>query len=582
MKRKIFIFSLFLVTGTVSAQNTETPPNATGMDVDAHTWTQEIKMGWNLGNSFESAGAEWDDANSTWKNIYMTDFNEWETAWGNPKTTKEMLIAVKNAGFDAIRIPVRWLPHITNQTTMEVDSKWMARVKQVVDWCMDLNLKVVLNAHHELWLEYHPTYDRQTENNRKLAALWKQIGSTFRDYDANLAFAGINEVQVNWQAPTTENTTVMNGYNQTFVDAVRSTGGKNYYRNLIIQTYSCNPQYGLQGLAIPLDKVENRLSVEFHYYSPYSYCSGNTDNCYYYWGTAYKDKGSIPSENEVTMKNLFAQIKKSWFDKGLGVIIGEYGVSNHFTTTDTETQKENMQYYLKCVSSEARRHGFGAFVWDNNSFGNGKEKYGIFHRTNNMSVDVPYFLNGIKEGATTTYDENSSEVEGSSDNYIGTEIWSGNAELNWANGLQLNISADKFASFTEKSKLVLTYTPDNGADYSMIQLLTGKWVKLSKILINGSEYPGEFNPILPTGSQSTAVSFDASTINTLKTNGMYIQGHGIHLTNVLLSDGTTGIHAISSNEFSSPHIYTLEGKTVKTTCPHTIYIRNGKKFLITK
>src|SRR5574344_2605474 len=205
MKKKIvFLLVVLFISNIVFAQGVDTPADTTGMDEDAHAWSKDIGMGWNLGNSFESAGAVWDDANSIWTNISIKDFNEWETAWGNPKTTKEMLSAVKNARFHAIRIPVRWLPHVINQTTMEVDAKWMSRVKQIVDWCMELNLKVILNTHHELWLEYHPTYDRQTENNRKLSALWKQIATTFRDYGSSLAFAGINEVQVRSEEHTSE------------------------------------------------------------------------------------------------------------------------------------------------------------------------------------------------------------------------------------------------------------------------------------------------------------------------------------------------------------------------------------------
>ena len=585
-KRNIILLFAFACVNYISAQTLDIPADATGMDKDAQTWTKEIKMGWNLGNSLESAGADWDDTNSKWINIFVTDFNEWETAWGNPKTTKDMLAAVKNAGFDAVRIPVRWLPHVTDPTTMAIDSKWMARVKQVVDWCMELNLKVVLNTHHELLLEYHPTYDRQTENNRKLAALWKQIATEFRDYGNNLAFAGVNEVQVNWQSPTSENNAVMNSYNQTFVDAVRATGGKNYYRNLIVQTYSCNPSYGLTGLVVPTDKVEKRLSVEFHYYSPYSYCSGKTgDGFYNYWGSAYSDKGSIPSENEKTLKNLFAQIKKQWYDQGVGVVLGEYGVSHHYTTDDQTTQEENMQYYLKSVASEARRHGFASFVWDNNTFGNGTEKFGIFNRKNNMSVDETYFLKGIQEGSATEYDENSSNDDtNTAPTYTGTTFWEGNAALNWGDGLQLNIPASNFANFTEKSRVVLTYTTDNGASYYNIQLMSGSWVKLSKILVDGdATTESQFAPTASANSQVTAISFDASTLNTLKTKGMYIQGYGVHLTKVLLSDGsTTGISPVVSDETPSSPVYSLDGMMVKSMQPNKVYIRNGKKFMILK
>lgn len=75
-------------------------------------------------------------------------------------------------------------------------------------------------------------------------------------------------MEINWQAPTAANLEVQNQFNQCFVDAVRSTGGKNYYRNLIIQTYATNPDYAFDGLTFPTDVVKNRIAIEFHYYRP--------------------------------------------------------------------------------------------------------------------------------------------------------------------------------------------------------------------------------------------------------------------------------------------------------------------------
>ena len=390
-KRKTTFIMMLLLVATLRTVAQTTPPDATGMDIDARQWTRDVKMGWNLGNALESAGATWDDATGTWKNPWLTDYNQWETGWGNPKTTQQMIKAVREAGFDAIRVPVRWVPHITDYTTMTVDPVWMARVKEVVDWCLDEGLTVVINTHHELWLESHPFYSQQAELLRRLKALWTNIATTFRDYDSRLAFSGTNEVTVSWAAPSAENLAVQNSYNQAFVDAVRATGGKNYYRQLIVQTYATDPGYGLAGFQLPDDVVEDRLSVEFHYYSPYSYCSG-TDGCYYYWGEAFADKGTVtPDGNERALHNLFTQIRKAWYERGLGVVLGEYGVSRHYSdAAHRDDQDANARYYLKSVVSEARKNGFAAFVWDNNVFGNGSETFGIFNRNHSMRIDTPH------------------------------------------------------------------------------------------------------------------------------------------------------------------------------------------------
>ena len=137
------------------------------------------------------------------------------------------------------------------------------------------------------------------ENCQKLALLWMNIASEFANYDSRLAFAGTNEVHIrdNWGKPTAENLEVQNAYNQIFVDMVRATGGNNAKRHLILQTYVCNPWFGVENgdFIIPKDAEgngNNYMSVEFHYYQPWSYAG---DCTYDYWGDAYKDAGKIPS-----------------------------------------------------------------------------------------------------------------------------------------------------------------------------------------------------------------------------------------------------------------------------------------------
>jgi len=347
-------------------------------------------LGWNLGNALECPKAE--------------------TDWGNPKTTHDMIKAVRAAGFNAIRIPVRWAGHLTDETTMAIDEAWLARVKEIVDWCLAEDMYVMINDHHEHWYERNPTYEKQAENNRKLKAMWTNIATYFRDYGERLAFAGTNETTINWADPTVENQEVQNSYNQTFIDAVRATGGKNYYRNLIVQTYACNPRHGLSGFTIPNDPVEGRMSVEFHYYDPYGYglLTGKADHDYYYWGEAYKAKAEamgckVPADNEATQVELFNRIQQAWGAKGLGVIMGEFGVTNHYTQEDKETQQENMVYYLKTTVANARERGFAPFVWDNNGFGNGNERFGIFKRREGMAVGCEYFLRGLTEGSKQEY-----------------------------------------------------------------------------------------------------------------------------------------------------------------------------------
>ena len=554
------LLSLLAIFVSLCGQGQTVAPDNEGMVKNAQEWTRDVVMGWNLGNSLECPNNE--------------------TEWGNPKTTKAMIHAVREAGFNAIRIPVRWINHVTDQTTMNIQPAWIARVQEVVDWCLEEDMYVIINTHHEEWLDRNPYYSKQQENNRKLAALWTNIATHFRDYGEKLIFAGTNETTVNWAAPNTEQQTVQNSYNQTFVDAVRATGGKNYYRNIIVQTFACSPYHGLSGFTIPEDKVEGRLSVEFHYYDPYEYCGNCT---YYYWGDAYKDKGNVPSSNEKTITNLFDRIRNTWGSKGLGIVIGEYGVANHYTEDDKLTQQENMQYYLKCLVGDARAHGFAAFAWDNNAFNNGPENFGIFNRWQNMTVGNTFFLKGITEGAGAEYVEPEPIHDDEDFGQGGLVFWEGDAVLNWGDGLQLAIPSSVFENKNNALQVVLYYTQDYN-DYDMFQIFYGDWSSKPTFQVGDNAFSGDFIPssYYSTGSGAshiTPVTFDASTFSIIQQKGIVIQGHGLRLTKVVLND-PTGITTTALDKSLDEKVYTIDGRQVKQITKPGIYIQGHKKIVV--
>ena len=532
-------------------------------DVDAQTWCKNVVMGWNLGNSLEAEGTE--------------------TSWGNPTTTADMIKSIKGEGFNAVRIPVRWGQHC-DMSTMTIDEKWLSRVKEIVDWCLAEDMYVIINTHHDLWLEHYPTNAKKTELNEKLGKLWTNIATAFADYDGRLAFAGLNEVNAegNWGlTPTQENYDVTNSFNQTFVDAVRATGGNNALRNLVVQSYRCNPTMGLTNLVVPTDPTPNRLSVEFHYYDPYSYCSGAAGS-YNYWGIAFSDKGTVtPDGNEKSLANFFLTIREKWWEQGLGVVIGEYGCSCHYTTADKATQEANMQYYMKCLVSEARKNGFAAFVWDNNAYGNGSEKFGIFDRKNDMKVRTPFFLDGIKEGSSTQYvadvDYNMTDKDFGEG---GKQVWSGNQVIDW--GKPVTIPASEFKNFTTQATIVIYYDQDASSDYEDIQPCNSKWERLP-FTVEGMKFSGDFNPRSFYGtsgkSHITPMIFTGTELNSLKSGGVIIQGHGITFTKVVLMDTPNAIHLPTVNPDSDNTLYDLRGVKISNPQNGKVYIVSGKKIL---
>lgn len=394
-----------ILMGILAMACHETPSVAQKNDAwpTAKEWNRQVTAGWNLGNQFECSPVGVDN-----ESVAVGDPNgagKAETAWGNPEVTKKVIKGVRAAGFDAVRIPVRWQWHITNPAAMTVNKDWMKRIKQIIDWCLECDMKVIVNVHHDKWLESLPLYANKDENCRKLALLWMNLANDLGKYDARVAFAGTNEVHEpdKWGKPTAENLAVQNAYNQTFIDIVRATGGNNEKRHLIVQTYACNADYGLYNgdFIVPTDMEgngNNYMSVEVHYYAPWDYCGTGESP---YWGEPYKAFGKS-STDETAMLRVFDTMASEWGSKGLGVVIGEWGVTNHYKQSEADRMRENMAYYCKSLISEARKRGFSTFVWDNNRFGNGADMFGILDRTNSMANRAEWITRGIADGVNVS------------------------------------------------------------------------------------------------------------------------------------------------------------------------------------
>lgn len=355
-----------------------------GMMSDALVLAKKMTLGWNLGNSLEASGGE--------------------TAWGNPKTTKALIDAVKAAGFNAVRIPCAWNSYIEDQTTYKIKASWLARVNEVVDYCVDNDMYAILNIHWDGgWLEENPTYAKQVTVNAEQKALWEQIANYFKDYDEHLLFAGTNEVHVGYGTPTTENITVQLSYNQTFVNAVRSTGGNNAYRNLIVQAYNTNIDLAVSSLKMATDNITNRLMAEVHYYDPWDFC-GDAAGTIYFWGVDYKQYGSVSTwGQESYVDQQFAKMKTNFVNKGIPVILGEYGAIRRLSLTgDALTHHlDSRAFYLKYVTQQAKNYGLVPFYWDNGGLGD--KSFGIFNRSTGAVADNKAYNAMIQGGAAGIY-----------------------------------------------------------------------------------------------------------------------------------------------------------------------------------
>ncbi len=360
------------------------PPDTCGMSSNAKTLAAKMTIGWNLGNSLESPGSE--------------------TKWFNPVVTQTFIDSVKAAGFNTIRIPCSWNSHLEPGTLHTIKKSWLERVKQVVSYCIKNEMYVILNIHWDGgWLEVNPTFAKQAEVNAKQKAFWQQIAMTMNDFDEHLLFAGTNEVHAGYGNPSDENIQVQLSYNQTFVDAVRSTGGKNAYRNLVIQSYNTNIDHAVNYLKIANDTQKDRLFVEVHYYDPWDFCGETSASAINLWGQPFKKFGKISTwGQEDYLVNQFNKIKTSFVDKGIPVILGEYAPTRR-SSLKGDTLKRHLDsraYYLRFITEEAKNAGMVPCYWDNG--GNDNNSTGLFNRKTNKVFDKQC-IDSLMAGASKQY-----------------------------------------------------------------------------------------------------------------------------------------------------------------------------------
>jgi hypothetical protein len=306
--------------------------------------------GWNLGDTLEPPCGE--------------------GCWG-PAATQALISGVTNAGFNTIRIPCAWDSH-ANQTTYQIDPTYMARVKQVVDWCLARNLYVIINDHWDGgWLENNITGTVNPTINAKMNSYWTQIANTFVSYNSRLLFAGANEPNVSTAAQMSE---LMTYYN-TFVSAVRGTGGSNSTRWLVVQGPNTDIDTTVSLMtSLPTDPTPGRLMVEVHYYSPWNFCGLTSDqswgNMFYFWGQAYHST-SDPSRNatwgeEAYVDAEFQKMTDKFVSQGIPVLLGEFQAMKRTSLPepDLDLHVASRTYFHKYVADSARSHGLYPAYWE--------------------------------------------------------------------------------------------------------------------------------------------------------------------------------------------------------------------------
>ena len=237
--------------------------------------TENIRVGWNSGNTLDAWGDEQGWAWLGGGRYENTTVRQMETAWVGQVATQELINAVYEAGFNTLRIPVTWFKAATDEN-LTIREDWLSRVHEIVGYAVANDMYIILNTHHdETLFRFLDRYHEQSLADFR--RIWEQIAYAFRDYDHRLIFQGLNEPRTRgssaeWSGGTPEERANINIFNQVFVDIVRESGGNNAERVLMITTHAASSLPAAQrALEMPADTVDDRIIVNLHIYSPYEF-----------------------------------------------------------------------------------------------------------------------------------------------------------------------------------------------------------------------------------------------------------------------------------------------------------------------
>lgn len=411
--------------------------------------TENMTIGWNIGNSLDSTGYD-------------------ETSWGNPKVTQELIDTVKAKGFNTIRIPTTWYQNVTTTTdengkpVYTISEEWLQRVKEVVDYAYNQDMYVILNLHHEEWINRSDFPTAYEEMSERLKQMWVQIATYFKDYDQHLIFEGMNEprqtgASYEWQG-NAECYEVVNKLDNDFVETVRSIDSP--YQNtrlLMIPSYAASAYASsYSALDVPDDDY---VAVSLHAYTPYAFAMGDGDHT------------TFSSNYQSDLDTLFSDIRYYFTDKDIPVVLGEFSASNF---NNTAARCDWATYYLTWT----KKLGIPCVLWDNNAIANStsaSEAHGYVDRSNNTWYEAS---EPVVDAMMTVMQDNS--IVWGSESHLPT--WK-HADINSGDNIYENASG-----------LVLDASDGNGGNCTPGQNITAEQISESREI--AIRYTGGAAPIL--------------------------------------------------------------------------------------
>lgn len=366
-------------------------------ELDQTQITEAMGLGWNLGNQLEASSGGLPS----------------ETCWGNPEITKELIDTIKAQGFKTVRIPVSYLDMIGDGPDYKIDTDWLDRVQEVVDYVVNNDMFVIVNMHGDgyytvdhSWLLCAEDDDKQTEIKDKYGKVWTQIADRFKDYDQHLIFESMNEEFNNdYGKPDEKAYDNINAYNQIFVDSVRATGSNNEKRWLLLPGWNTNIEYTAgddYNFKIPTDngcKADGkRIMISVHYYDPFNFTIDENKTAKTQWGKyAVKNYDNWGQEDHVDSQ--MALLNEKFVSQGYPVVIGEFGAQDK--TEKFADYNEFRRYWSEYLIKAAKKNGVVCVYWDNGY--NGNKGFGIINRFD-YTITQPDLIAGMMRAINSTDD----------------------------------------------------------------------------------------------------------------------------------------------------------------------------------
>jgi len=458
------IFSL-LTAAVVSVSAMAVPVAAANTSKTAQQVVDDMGAGWNLGNAFDASDCSW-----------LSDEMGYESAWNGEKTTKELIKAVKSMGFKTIRVPVSWHNHVDKN--YNISSAWLKRVKEVVQWCLDEDMYVILNTHHDISKEYiYPDKAHYDQSEKYIKAIWKQLSAEFKNTGDKLIFESMNEVRAvgtnnEWwfdknNIPTNvqEYISCVNKLNQAFVDTVRASGGNNASRFLMIPGYDTSTD-GITNkyFTMPTDTAKDKLMVTVHIYT----------------------------EKSSEYQSLINAAYNKFTAKGIPVVVGEMG-------TVIKTDAKKRAEIEGATAAYARSKGMTVIRWDNNAYTGSTDSYGLIDRKT-LSWKFEDIAKAIVKNGTGKSSAAASSSETVSDKMTlkAAKASSASIKLSW-NKIENAYGYRIYVYDSAKNSYVKYVSVSNGSSFTIKDLKKGTYKYIIAPLYNN-------NGTLTRGTLSAPVS----------------------------------------------------------------------------